>query len=122
MNGAREYANLFRTGQYGRLFIVSSEHARGKEFHIWILPEGVIVKDLYFLHKDVVEVYGVLGGQLGWTEWYGWIHHGKWEKDFQELVVQRRKEISQEQLKKEKQALSNKEKENLRILDLLSKY
>jgi len=30
MNGAREFAYLFETGQYDRFYIVSGSHARGE--------------------------------------------------------------------------------------------
>jgi hypothetical protein len=82
MTGAREYAPLFRTGQYGRLFISSGRHARGYEFTVWVLPEGEDVPQGDYPSSKAVEVYGVLGGQRGWTEWYGWIKDGPWQADF----------------------------------------
>jgi hypothetical protein len=92
MVGARQYAELFETGQYGKLYIVSGSHARGKTFHIFVLPEGEQAipngSNNPPLNKDAVEVYGVTEGQPGWTEKYGWLHHGKWEDDFAELVKQ----------------------------------
>ena len=98
MKGAREYADLFETGQYGKLYITSGYHARGKTFHIQILPEGEKAKSNCShnpcLNKDAVEVYGILGGHPGWTEYYGWIHQGPWVKDFEDLVAQKKKEIS----------------------------
>lgn len=36
--GARQYAPMFSSGQHGRLSLVRGEHARGKAFHIWVLP------------------------------------------------------------------------------------
>jgi len=57
MQGAREYASLFETGQYGRLYIVSGEHARGKTFHIYVLPAGRTVMNIY-MESDAIEVYG----------------------------------------------------------------
>ncbi len=93
MNGARKYAGLFKTGQYGRLYVVSSSHARGSTFHIWVLPEnerGLANGTCNGpRNANSVEVYGVTGGQPGWTETYGWLHEGKWQKDFWSLVKEK---------------------------------
>ena len=94
MKGAREYANLFETGQVGRLYLVSGEHARGKTFHIQVLPEGEQAIpngcNNLCLNTDAIEVYGIIGGQTGWTETYGWLHKGKWQEDFLTLVVKKK--------------------------------
>ena len=95
MKGAREYAELFKTGQYGRLYIVSSEHARGKTFRIWVLPANVVISTAPWSTLDAVEVYGITEGHPGWTEAYGWLHRGKWEADFANLVERRRAEIAE---------------------------
>lgn len=96
MKGARTYASLFETGQYGRLYIVSSSHARGDTFRIFVLPEGEKAisngKGNPCLNKDAVCVFGVISGQPGWTEQYGWLHEGKWIKDFKVLAMQKAKE------------------------------
>lgn len=34
MQGAREYATMLRSGQHGRLYLVSGEHARGKTWQL----------------------------------------------------------------------------------------
>jgi len=90
MKGATEYAYLFKTGQYGRLYLVSGSHARGKTFRIQVLPEGEVARGNgsgnNCLNKDAVEVYGVVSGQPGWTEVYGWLHQGKWVNDFEKMV------------------------------------
>jgi hypothetical protein len=96
MRGAREYANMFRTGQYGRLYLVSSSHARGKTFHIFVLPAGENATpngENAPLNKDAVEVYGIINGQPGWTENYGWLHKGRWIEDFDNLCAVRKSEI-----------------------------
>lgn len=49
------------------LFVLSS-HARGKTFFIYLIDEN----------EKLFEVYGVTGGQRGWTEAYGWIRKGTW--------------------------------------------
>lgn len=97
MRGAREYANMFKTGQYGRLYIVSGSHARGKTFHIFVLPKGETGipngTNNAPLNKDAVEVYGIINGQPGWTENYGWIHEGKWIDDFSNICAVRKREL-----------------------------
>ena len=116
MEGAREYAELFETGQYGRLYITSSSHARGKTFHIQVLPKGEKAKpngdNNICLNKGAVEVYGVIGGNPGWTEFYGWKHEGPWQSDFEQMIIKRKDEINNEQItqanlrcKREKEAL-----------------
>lgn len=95
MKGAREYAGLFTTGQYGRLFIRSDSHARGKTFYIWVLEEGYDVENGNYPNQNrSVEVYGVVSGQRGWTESYGWLKKGPWIDDFNELVKEKKAEIS----------------------------
>jgi hypothetical protein len=126
MQGAREYAATFMSGQHGRLCIISGRHARGKTFHIYVLPEGEVAK---FngegnppLTNGTVEVYGVVGGQRGWTEQYGWLHEGKWKDDFMLLYNQKKEEAEKflraALIRKEQQIL----KEKQRQLDLLSQY
>lgn len=90
MKGAREYAGLFKTGQYGRLYIEVGKHARGRTFHIFVLPEGIDISlpgpGGRLVGIPSVEVYGIIGGNPGWTESYGWLHEGKWQADFDSLV------------------------------------
>lgn len=79
MKGARKYAGLFKTGQYGSLYLVSGEHARGKTFRIYVLPRGEAALPNHNnppLNSNAVEVYGVIDGQRGWTESYGWLQEG----------------------------------------------
>jgi hypothetical protein len=126
MKGAREYAKLFKTGQYGRLYIVSSHHARGKTFLIYVLPEKEVAQSNGIhnppLNQDAVEVYGVICGREGWTEEYGWKHKGKWQDDFYELVREREIKLAEKQEKEfaEKKAIIEKRKS--KEIELLSKY
>ena len=123
---ADEYAALFETGQYGRFYFVSYSHARGKTFQIFILPKGEkAISNGHSnppLNYDSVLVYGVISGNPGWTETYGWIHKGKWQSDFLELVDVRKKEISLT-IKNTKHAKAKKEiTEQERIKRLLGAY
>ena len=125
MKGA-EKASLFTTGQYGRLYITSGGHARGKTLRIQVLPEGVKVipngAPNTCLNNNAVEVYGVISGNKGWTETYGWIHKGNWQEDFRKLVEER-EEATINALNKEVKSREELKEEKLkRDLKLLSKY
>ncbi len=126
MRGAREYAKLFTTGQYGKLYITVGSHARGDTFHIQVLPEGEEARphgvNNLCTNKNAVEVYGIEGGNPGWTESYGWLHTGKWIQDFEELVAQKKAELQDKEIDSAKTTKTKKEKEADRIAALLAKY
>lgn len=120
MIGADEYYDLFNgeSQQIGKLYLQFYTHARGKCFEMYVLPEGVEASGRRG-HKESVEVYGVTGGQRGWTETYGWKHKGKWQEDFASIVSQKSKERSEKQKslrsEKEKRRLDEKESINERL-------
>lgn len=122
MHGAKEYASIFESGQYGRLFLVSGHHARGKTFHVWVLPDATPAQGMPWTVRDAVEVYGIVGGQPGWSEWYGWLHRGKWEEDFAALVEARRAEIAERQAQKANERAAAGVAQRQRVADLLAKY
>ena len=122
MQGAREYADMFESGQHGRLFFVRGGHARGRTFHIWALPAGVTIGGSPWSVSGAVEVYGITGGQPGWTETYGWLHRGKWVEDFDAIVKARQAEISDAE---ERAALAQEAHDiaaKKRVADLLANY
>ena len=108
MIGANEYGKLFETGQYGGLYIESGFHARGRTFHIWLNPDGVEDKELH--RETAFKVYGIIGGQPGWTEYYGWLHRGLWMREFGDLINKRKAEITA----KEQEAKDVQEEMNLK--------
>lgn len=126
MQGAREYAKLFSTGQIGRLYIVSGSHARGKTFQIYVLPEGMEAKpngpNNPPVNCDAVEVYGITGGQPGWTEQYGWLHIGRWQEDFAAIVESRKKELAAKAMTSDERNRINELAEKQRIAALLASY
>lgn len=126
MQGAREYATLFQTGQHGRLYLVSSSHARGKTFRIFVLPEGEDAKPNgphnALLNGDAVEVFGIVGGQPGWTETYGWLYAGRWQEDFAALVDARKAELAAAANGKAATLLQREEEEAARVHALLATY
>lgn len=114
MKGAREYAKLFETGQYGKLYITVGSHARGDTFRIQVLPKGEKASPNgtgnLCTNENAVVVYGVIGGNPGWTEFYGWLHKGKWQEDFNTLVRNRKAEIA---AKKDEDATEKAEEESI---------
>ncbi len=122
MRGAREYAPLLKTGQYGRLFIVSSSHARGYEFNVWVLPEGEDVQPGRYPSSTAVKVYGPLGGQLGWTEWYGWLHSGPWQADFEAIVAERRAALASREAATVEAAAERAQKQASQQANVLASY
>jgi hypothetical protein len=125
MQGAREYSRMFDTGQYDKLYLVSGSHARGRTFRIFVLPEG---EDAIPngpnppLNKNAVEVYGVISGNPGWTESYGWLHHGKWEEDFNRLVHEKTMQTRAVQIMQEQARAEKEQAEKARIKKLLDDY
>jgi len=65
----------------GNIIYALSDHARGKCFRVFLVENihGLTDKEL-INSSNRFEVYGVLGGQNGWTEYYGWKHEGNWVK------------------------------------------
>lgn len=122
MNGAREYAEMFNSGQRGRLYLECGYHERGKTFRIWVLPTADPIACKPWDMKDAVEVYGITGGQPGWTETYGWLHRGKWEQDFALLVEVRRAEIASAIARREQEKVNAEEAERQRQAALLASY
>jgi len=126
MTGARKYANLFKTGQYGKLYLVSGTHARGRTFRIYALPENEDARPNGThnppLNKSAVEVYGVIGGKPGWTESYGWLHEGKWQDDFFLLVKEKESDNLALQIAENLELAKTIAQGADRITDLLSKY
>ena len=126
MLGAREYSNLFETGQYGRLYIISGSHARGRTFRIQVLPEGEEAEPNGSgnpcLNRDAVMVYGVVAGNPGWTESYGWLHRGPWVQDFETMVKERRANLELQSAEINKNIAKAKEERLAREKELLSSY
>ena len=126
MIGADRFASLIHTGQYGRLYCVSGEHARGKTFRVFVLPEGEEAKSNgphnAPLNSDAVEVFGITDGQPGWTETYGWIHEGPWVADLEKLALsfELKRRHEEDANKCTTEALAEEERQ--RAKDLLASY
>ena len=124
MQGAREYAKLIPTGQYGRLYCMSGRHARGTTFYIYVLPKGenAISTEGSLSLTDAVEVFGIIGGNPGWSECYGWLHQGKWQEDFRILLESKKKEYEQKRVEEEARKIDAHREEQRREIALLGNY
>lgn len=126
MNGARHFATLFETGQHERLYLVSGSHARGRTFNIYVLPDGEAAipngSQNPPLNKDAVEVYGVVSGNPGWTESYGWLHAGRWQNDFADMVAKREAGIAASTCSKKVAANLRQASEEAKQAILLASY
>ena len=122
MQGAREYAELFGTGQHGRMYFLSGEHARGRTFHIYVLPTDEPVSVSIHMVENAVEVYGIRGGQPGWTEYYGWLHEGKWQQDFAELLQSRIEAMAAEKALLDQEFAAREEEKKQHTKALLDRY
>ncbi len=127
MKGAREYANLFsKAVQIGRLYILPHYHARGKTFRIYVLPEGEsVVENAGInppLNAESVEVYGIVGGNPGWTESYGWIHRGKWQDDFNRIVAEKVLQKEEDEANAQVKYFNNLKDKDNHIKSLLDSY
>ena len=120
MNGAREFASLFKTGIYGKLYLESGSHARGKTFRIFVLPDNFNPDDN--IYNNSVVVYGIIGGQSGWTEYYGWIHKGPWQDDFKKLISDRKEEIESKKSIAEKKSRNAEDVKKKRVKSILEQY
>lgn len=125
MQGADKYYNLFsgKSQQIGRLFFQFHTHARGKCFELFLLPEGVSVKSSTISGtKDAIEVYGMTGGQRGWTETYGWTHKGKWQDDFNDIIEQKELEVKASNIRRKIEVEANEAERKEKVNGLLSSY
>lgn len=127
MEGARELAVVFtKPEQIGKLYLLPGSHARGKTFSVYVLPEDEDADIQYEsnppINKNIVEVFGVIGGQCGWTEYYGWIHRGKWENDLNAVFDTRKKEIEENNKKASDEKQKRVESDRLTTKELISKY
>lgn len=127
MKGTNDYCMIFKKAeQVGRLYILPSSHARGLTFRIYVLPdsEKVIENGGHNppLNNNSVEVYGVISGQRGWTESYGWLHEGIWQEDFKDIYDARKLKYENNKSKfAEKYKLSEQERKRS-VKKLLDSY
>ena len=125
MKGATEYYDLFKgeSQQIGRLFLQFHTHARGKCFEMYVVPEGAEVKGRHIGGTDdAIEVYGMVSGQRGWTEAYGWIHSGRWQDDFSDIVLSKKEERESEKFSHNEYLRATESERKARDNRLLSSY
>jgi len=105
--------------KHKNIVFVLSTHARGKCFKIWIYENDNIKGTLKDNH---LEVYGITGGQPGWTETYGWLHNGSWVKYITNYFQQLEKLIYEEGHKNEIAADKTEEIRKKNIQNKIDKF
>jgi len=124
MKGTERY-RIVPTGQYGRLCVVNSSHARGRTLRVYLMPKDTDAEwngpGNAPLNYEV-ELFGIVSGQPGWTEVYDWIHKGPWVDDFESLV--RSLELKKEAELKAAEAYTTDglKKEQERVAKALAEY
>ena len=101
------------------------EHARGKTLEIYLIENENELKAKGLYHTKRVEVYGMVCGQRGWTECYGWKIQGKWVdfcNDILEKAVQLHKEKCENFARMQKENEENKKKEEREFAKTFDKY
>jgi hypothetical protein len=87
MQGAKEYAELFTTGQYGRLYMQADIRDDGRRtFRIWVVPASAQFRDTMSRIRASVEVYGIVSGANTGNETYGWLRRGRWVADVEAMA------------------------------------
>ena len=124
MKGADEYYDVFggRSEQIGKLYLKFHKHARGKCFQMYVMPEGAKPNQYGHAPENSVEVYGVTGGQRGWTETYGWLHEGPWQADFMKIVSERKAALEEKRKLNDKQKAESIKQEAGKTAQLLASY
>ena len=84
------------------------EHARGKTLDIYIVKNEDDLRKNGLNGCDSLKVYGMVSGQCGWTEKYGWIVEGSWCKFINDILE--KSLFFYEQNKKEAEAKEQQKK------------
>ena len=139
MQGARDYNNLIKKGErlglveqinsniyrHNNLVFLLGEHARGKTFQMYAV-DGNNFDNSCVKYASVgcekLEVYGILGGQNGWTEFYGWKEEGKWQDTFEQLCIQIEDEIDKALKKSEELRLRKEELQRVELQEKKNKF
>ncbi len=99
---------------------VTSSHARGKCFEIYLIDNTNITDEE--LKQNAFEVYGIISGQLGWTEEYGWKYEGKWVNSILNYLLELENEIIQHENILDELKRKQELEENKIINEKLDKY
>jgi len=123
MKGADLYCEVFKYfEQIGRLVFVPGCHASGRTFFIFVLPQGEEAESNPPRNRNAVEVYGVVGGNPGWTEWYGWKFNGPWQQDVKKIYDAKKAALADSEYRSKKTRDERESDALKRTLYLLSTY
>ena len=98
--------------RWGRVIFVTSTHARGKCINIYLVDDD----------ETLFEVYGVVGGNPGWTEYYGWIRKGTWVVPILQYLRKLDREYAELILREEEQARALQSEVNRKIGEKVAKF
>lgn len=80
----KEIRDYFYYGNH--VAFVFDAHARGRTLDIYLIKNEEELKEKGLFKCDRVKVYGMVSGQAGWTEKYGWILKGSWCKHITDIL------------------------------------
>lgn len=117
-----EYADLFPTGQYGRLYISSRRFSCGTGFQIQVLPAGEAAEPGYdggpCENSGAVLVYE----HTGESKECGWIYRGPWIEDFEAMAKQKFENWEAQIIEAQKREYLAKKEREVRDLKRLADY
>jgi hypothetical protein len=123
MQGAKEYAELFTTGQYGRLYMQADIRTdRRRTFRIWVVPANAQFRDTISRIHASVEVFGVVSGANTENETYGWIRRGRWVADVEAMAGELRAQAVTIAAARTKAIADAAAAEEARIAEVLASY
>lgn len=124
MKGAGIFSDIFKTGihRHKKLYIEFGRHARGYTLEIWILDKSNAEFTSIHCYEGAVKVYGVVSGNPGWTESYGWLHDGPWVADFQRLVARLRRDRRKRDLQTAKEIAAKESLKKKTAEEILANY
>lgn len=72
--------------------------------------------------KDLFKVYGIIGGNPGWTETYGWLHKGTWVTPILQYFRNIEREIVEHDEKIEQKRRAKEREQNKAIGEQVNKF
>jgi hypothetical protein len=116
----RNLGNLKQVGDgylNGNVLYVTSSHARGTQFFICLVDNTEEISQ-----DNCFKVYGIISGNPGWTECYGWIHNGNWNEPILNYLENLKNEIKLYDENIEEQKRLKEEEHNKAINETIDKF
>ena len=84
------------------------QHARGRTLDIYIIKDEDDLRKNGLYDCDRLKVYGMISGQCGWNEKYGWIIEGDWCEYINGILKKSIELYNQNQLNNEREKRQKK--------------